>query len=182
MATTLVTPALGRGPASSLQERGSGTPGQTRADALRWGVVGHGWVARDYMMPGIAAAGGNVAAVADPSSAARAAFGGPAYESTEAMLVAEPLDALYIATPNDAHLAPVRAAAAARVPVLCEKPLAASLAVAAMQDGDIYVTNDPWIGTGHLPDVCLVRPIFHGGRLVAFAATPLPPRNPSHIG
>ena len=40
-----------------------------------------------------------------------------------------------------------------------------------MRDGDVFVTNDPWIGTGHLPDVCLVKPLFHAGRLVAFAAT-----------
>ncbi len=40
-----------------------------------------------------------------------------------------------------------------------------------MRDGDIYVTNDPWIGTGHLPDICLVKPIYSAGTLVAFAAT-----------
>jgi N-methylhydantoinase B len=39
-----------------------------------------------------------------------------------------------------------------------------------MQDGDVYITNNPWQGTGHLPDVCLVKPVFYGGRLVAFAA------------
>ena len=41
----------------------------------------------------------------------------------------------------------------------------------AMRDGDAYMTNDPWLGTGHLPDVCLIKPLFHAGRLVAFAAT-----------
>lgn len=41
----------------------------------------------------------------------------------------------------------------------------------AMRPGDIYITNNPWIGTGHLNDVCLVKPIFHAGRLVGFAAT-----------
>ncbi len=40
-----------------------------------------------------------------------------------------------------------------------------------MRPGDILITNDPWKGTGHLPDVCIVQPVFHGGRLVAFAAT-----------
>lgn len=39
-----------------------------------------------------------------------------------------------------------------------------------MREGDVYITNNPWQGTGHLPDVCLVRPIFRGGRLVAFSA------------
>ncbi len=40
-----------------------------------------------------------------------------------------------------------------------------------MAPGDILITNDPWIGTGHLSDVCLVKPIFQGETLVAFAAT-----------
>lgn len=40
-----------------------------------------------------------------------------------------------------------------------------------MRDGDVFITNDPWMGTGHLPDVCLVKPLFHDGALVAFAAT-----------
>jgi N-methylhydantoinase B len=40
-----------------------------------------------------------------------------------------------------------------------------------MRPGDIFITNNPWIGTGHLNDVCLVKPIFHGNRLVGFAAT-----------
>ncbi|MDD9876468.1 MAG: hydantoinase B/oxoprolinase family protein [Magnetovibrio sp.] len=40
-----------------------------------------------------------------------------------------------------------------------------------LRPGDILITNDPWKGTGHLPDVCIVQPIFSGDRLVAFAAT-----------
>ncbi len=40
-----------------------------------------------------------------------------------------------------------------------------------MAPGDLLITNDPWKGTGHLSDVCLVMPIFRGGRIVAFAAT-----------
>ena len=40
-----------------------------------------------------------------------------------------------------------------------------------MRPGDVYITNNPWQGTGHLPDVCLVKPIFHDGQLVAFSAT-----------
>jgi len=40
-----------------------------------------------------------------------------------------------------------------------------------LREGDVFITNDPWQGTGHMSDVCLVKPIFHGGRLVAFSAT-----------
>lgn len=37
--------------------------------------------------------------------------------------------------------------------------------------GDCLVTNDPWIATGHLPDVAMVAPIFHRQRLVGFSAS-----------
>ena len=33
----------------------------------------------------------------------------------------------------------------------------------------MFATNDPWLGTGHLPDITAVRPIFRGGRPVAYA-------------
>jgi N-methylhydantoinase B len=36
--------------------------------------------------------------------------------------------------------------------------------------GDVLVTNDPWIGTGHLLDVSVATPIFQGERLIAFFA------------
>ena len=38
--------------------------------------------------------------------------------------------------------------------------------VEAMHEGDIYITNDPWMGTGHLNDFVLTTPCFHRGRLV----------------
>ena len=44
--------------------------------------------------------------------------------------------------------------------------------VAQMKDGDVYVTNDPWKGTGHLYDLVVVSPTFMDGRIVAlFACT-----------
>lgn len=39
-----------------------------------------------------------------------------------------------------------------------------------MFDGDTYVTNDPWLGTGHLHDITMVSPSFLDGKLVAFFA------------
>lgn len=39
-----------------------------------------------------------------------------------------------------------------------------------MADGDIYITNDPWEGTGHLHDITMVTPSFHKGVLVGFFA------------
>ena len=38
-----------------------------------------------------------------------------------------------------------------------------------LKPGDVLLTNDPWLASGHLPDVTLVAPIFHRDRLVAFA-------------
>lgn len=39
-----------------------------------------------------------------------------------------------------------------------------------MYEGDCYVTNDPWKGTGHLHDITMVAPSFKDGKLVAFFA------------
>ncbi len=39
-----------------------------------------------------------------------------------------------------------------------------------MFEGDIYITNDPWEGTGHLHDITMVTPSFHEGMLVGFLA------------
>ena len=36
-----------------------------------------------------------------------------------------------------------------------------------MKPGDAYITNDPWMGTGHLNDFVVTTPCFHNGRLVA---------------
>ena len=99
---------------------------------IRWGIAGCGWVACDYVAPAIAAsANGTLAALHDLSPAAlgRAAALFPA-----AIPHADPhpffasIDAVYIASPNHAHRPLVEAAAAARVPVLCEKPMATTLA------------------------------------------------------
>ncbi|MGB6102476.1 MAG: hydantoinase B/oxoprolinase family protein [Pusillimonas sp.] len=41
-----------------------------------------------------------------------------------------------------------------------------------MQPGDVFITNDPWKGTGHLNDFVVVTPCFQHGRPVAlFCAT-----------
>ena len=39
-----------------------------------------------------------------------------------------------------------------------------------MFEGDVYITNDPWEGTGHLHDITMVTPSFHKGTLVGFFA------------
>ncbi len=37
-----------------------------------------------------------------------------------------------------------------------------------LQEGDVLITNDAWLGTGHLPDYVVLTPIFWGGKVIAF--------------
>lgn len=39
------------------------------------------------------------------------------------------------------------------------------------EPGDVVMTNDPWLATGHLPDITMAMPIFYKGKLVAFVGT-----------
>lgn len=39
------------------------------------------------------------------------------------------------------------------------------------REGDVMLTNDPWIGAGHLPDVSIVQPLFWCGTLVGFVGS-----------
>ena len=102
---------------------------------IGWAVVGTGWVARDYVGPALAASSnGRVVAACDLDRAALAAFL-PEHEmerssDLDAVLRQGDVDAVYVATPNHAHLGPVRAAAEAGKAVLCEKPMARTLAEA----------------------------------------------------
>ena len=41
----------------------------------------------------------------------------------------------------------------------------------SLEDGDVIITNDPWIGTGHLADVSVLRPVFRNGSLLGFVMT-----------
>ena len=133
-------------PVTERKRRSPGLPSPTPlssgngAAAVRpvgWGIVGCGWVARDHLLPGLrATAGARLVAACDrdPAAAARLAAGDDDVRTTgdlATLLDAPNLDAVYVATPNSAHLPVVREVAAAGVPVLCEKPLAADVDDAA---------------------------------------------------
>ncbi len=45
----------------------------------------------------------------------------------------------------------------------------AAYPAATLAPGDVLLTNDPYQGGSHLPDIALFRPIFAGGGLIAFA-------------
>ena len=105
--------------------------------AVRWGIVGCGWVARDHLLPGLRAtptARLVGACDRDVVAAARLATGHDDVLATadlDALLSRPGLDAVYVATPNSAHLPVVARVAARGIPVLCEKPLAADVDDAA---------------------------------------------------
>jgi N-methylhydantoinase B len=46
----------------------------------------------------------------------------------------------------------------------------AKFPVATMREGDHYITNDPWLGTGHLHDLTVMSPAFRRGRIVGLFA------------
>jgi N-methylhydantoinase B len=41
----------------------------------------------------------------------------------------------------------------------------------SMKPGDVYITNDPWLGTGHLFDYVVMTPVFLRKKLIAFFAS-----------
>jgi phthalate 4,5-cis-dihydrodiol dehydrogenase len=104
-----------------------------------------------------------VLACADPRPEARARFtedfaGARAHDTVEALCADPTIEAIYIATPHQFHVANVRAAAAAGKHVLVEKPMALELAgcqamVDAARDAGIHII----VGHSHSFDAPYLR-------------------------
>ncbi|MET7951001.1 Gfo/Idh/MocA family oxidoreductase [Micromonospora sp. NPDC005324] len=94
-----------------------------------WGVVGCGWVARDHVAPAIRAAGHRLVAACDPDPAAARGLAPDRVATTDLhkLLDHPEVEAVHVATPNHTHADVVAAVAKAGLPVLCEKPLAATV-------------------------------------------------------
>ena len=45
--------------------------------------------------------------------------------------------------------------------------------LAEMNEGDVFILNDPWQGTGHLNDIVIVTPTYRSGKAVGFFADTL---------
>ncbi len=39
------------------------------------------------------------------------------------------------------------------------------------EPGDLYITNDPYAGGTHMPDIAVAAPVFHGDQLVGYVST-----------
>ncbi len=96
---------------------------------IGWGIIGCGWLARDYAAPAILEShNGHVVAAFDPQPAAAASVGGETCGTLDDVLAKQDVDAVYIATPNHLHAEQAVAALRAGKHVLCEKPTALNAA------------------------------------------------------
>ena len=106
----------------------------------RWGLIGASTIAKEWVISAIRATGGEVVSVmsSNPERArSYAAANGinKALSSVEDLVGDPDVDAVYISTTNELHRDQTLAAARAKKHVLCEKPLALSLADAVAMVG-----------------------------------------------
>jgi len=135
--------------------RQAGTKVRARArrksGKVRYAVVGLGWIAQSAILPAFAHAKRNSQLVALVSDDARKAkvlaqkygvdFTG-GYEAFEEVLMDAGVEAVFLALPNHMHRAFTERAATLGIHVLCEKPMATSVAdceamLAAVQAADV---------------------------------------------
>jgi 1,5-anhydro-D-fructose reductase (1,5-anhydro-D-mannitol-forming) len=106
----------------------------TNAEQIGWGIVGLGRIADTAIAPAVTAApNGTLAGVVSRDMAKAKDFAArhgaaSAYDDYRALLEDPAVDAVYIATPNALHADQVVAAAEAGKHVLCDKPLATTVA------------------------------------------------------
>lgn len=96
---------------------------------LRWGIVGGGWIARDYFEPSFEfVPHAKLVAICDTNRDRLKEFAGnkhrQLFSDLSEMLSACELDAVYISTPNCSHASIFELVATHNIRVLCEKPLA----------------------------------------------------------
>ena len=143
------------------------------APALRWGVLGTGWIAERFIRSVQRHTRQQFTAVgsrnADRSAGFAAGFGIPGWHGTYEELVADPaVDVVYVATPHTAHLAGARLALEAGKHVLVEKPLALNAAqateIAQLAAGNgLFCMEALW--TFFLPKFDVIRQILDSGML-----------------
>src|SRR5262244_815318 len=103
---------------------------------IRWGLVGLGWVATDFVAPAMVQSPSSRLADCLGSSLAKGRafaerFGVErVHDDLDALMHDPGVDAVYIALPNALHHVAVLAAARGQKPVLCEKPFAMTVAQA----------------------------------------------------
>jgi 1,5-anhydro-D-fructose reductase (1,5-anhydro-D-mannitol-forming) len=100
---------------------------------LRWGLIGASTIAAEHMIGAFRANGGEVVAIMSANADRGESFAkkhgiARATTSLKELVQVKNVDAVYISTTNELHRSQLFAAAAAGKHVLCEKPLALTLA------------------------------------------------------
>jgi 5-oxoprolinase (ATP-hydrolysing) len=57
------------------------------------------------------------------------------------------------------------------LPFMVQSVLTGPYPAQSLEPGDVLITNNPWLGTGHLLDVLVVTPFFNGRQLVGFTGS-----------
>jgi 1,5-anhydro-D-fructose reductase (1,5-anhydro-D-mannitol-forming) len=149
---------------------------------VRWGIVGLGWAATDFVAPAmVKSAGSRLAACLGSSPEKGRVFAERfgverVHDDLEALMHDPGVDAVYIALPNALHHAAVLAAARGQKHVLCEKPFALRVTharemVAACRDAGVIlrIAHQLRLDTALLR----VREIVRSGRLGRLVALSL---------
>lgn len=138
---------------------------------IRWGIAGTGTIARQFASDIVFADGAVLSAVCSRDLARARDFaarhsGTAAFGSLASMIGAQAIDAVYLATPNAAHLGQTLECVAAGVPVLIEKPMTARLDEAleierAARAGGSLVMEAMW--SRYLPAIRALRAALRDG-------------------
>ena len=142
-------------------------------DAIRWGILGTGKIARAFAQALADTPGAQLAAVASRSIASAAAFAADfdkprAFGSYQELVDDAAIDIVYIATPHPMHAANAMMALNAGKAVLCEKPFTinrreAAQVVALAREKKLFLMEAMW--TRFMPALAQVRSIIASGEI-----------------
>ena len=143
------------------------------APALRWGVLGSGWIAEQFIASVRAHTRQELAAIGSRSQDKADAFAASweiatAHGSYEALVADPALDVIYVATPHNLHHAHVLLALGAGKHVLVEKPIALNRAqaaemVALAREKGVFFAEALW--TYFLPKFYVLQQVLDSGVL-----------------
>ncbi|MUZ75416.1 gfo/Idh/MocA family oxidoreductase [Agrobacterium vitis] len=149
------------------------TPPAMDAPPLRWGILGSGWIADTFTRSVKAHTRQDIAAIGSRSRAAAHTFAAKwgiarAYDSYEALVNADDLDVIYIATPHNLHHDHALLAIEAGKHVLVEKPMALNLAqadamVTAARRKGVFFAEALW--TYFLPKFDVLQQVLDAGTI-----------------
>lgn len=148
-------------------------PDPMQAPALRWGILGSGWIAEQFIRSVRAHTRQEIAAVGSRSPDKADSFAhnwdiAHAYGSYEELVADDSLDVIYVATPHNMHHAHVLLALNAGRNVLVEKPMAldhaqAAEMVAVARRQKLFLCEALW--TYFLPKFDVLQQLFDTGVL-----------------